>query len=245
MEAAELAIFMISACVVTVVLFHPASPVPGWLPSAALRRLLMGAGMGGTAVGIILCPWGKRSGAHFNPAVTLSFFRLGKIGGQDAFWYVVFQFLGGIGGVGVSVLLLGGLLAAPSVHYVVTVPGPLGAGAAWAAEWLMAALMMAVVLGTSTRPRLAQWTPYSMGVLIMLYVLVFAPVSGFSINPARTVGSAVWAQVWTAVWVYFTAPVLGMGMVAEGYVRVVGLRKRYFTHRHVVHRGGESAGSVR
>jgi aquaporin Z len=53
-------------------------------------------------------------------------------------------------------------------------------------------------------------------------VLLFAPVSGFSINPARTTASAVYADVWTAIWVYFSAPLLGMFFSAEVYVRSQG-----------------------
>jgi aquaporin Z len=67
-----------------------------------------------------------------------------------------------------------------------------------------------------------RYTSYMVGVLIALYVLLFAPVSGFSINPARTTGSAVIACVWTAAWVYFTAPLLGMIGAAEIYLRVYG-----------------------
>ena len=67
-----------------------------------------------------------------------------------------------------------------------------------------------------------QYTSYLVGVLITFYVFVFAPVSGFSINPARTTGSAVFANVWTAVWLYFVAPVLGMMTSAEIYLRIYG-----------------------
>ncbi len=248
MEAAELAIFMISACVFTVLLFHPASPALRWLPNPILRRLLMGISMGSTAIAIIQCPWGKKSGAHFNPAVTLTFLRLGKIHRQDAIFYIVFHFMGATAGVGISALLLGPALASPSVNYAVTVPGPAGVGAAFAAELFMAALLMAVVLITSDRPRLAPYTAACMGFLITWYVLVFAPVSGFSINPARTTGSAVFSGVWTATWVYFSAPVLGMLLSAELYVRLAGFhedsplqsgarrRRRYFTHRYVTGR---------
>ena len=63
-------------------------------------------------------------------------------------------------------------------------------------------------------------TSYFVGILIALYVLFFAPVSGFSINPARTKGSAVFAQVWTAEWLYFIAPLLGMMIAAEVYLHI-------------------------
>lgn len=221
-EGAELAIFMISACFFAVWLFDPALPTIGLLPSSALRRLLMGMSMGGTAILIIRSPMGKRSGAHFNPAITLTYFRLGKIGKWDAGFYVLFQFIGAICGVGLSALCLRSSLAVPSVDYVVTVPGRGGATGAFCAEYFMAALLMLVVLWFSNRPPFAQYTSYLVGVLIMFYVFVFAPVSGFSINPARTTGSAVFADVWTAVWLYFVAPVLGMMTSAEIYLRVYG-----------------------
>ena len=221
-EAAELAIFMISACVFTVLLFHPGYAMVRKVPSPVVRRVLMGLAMGVTAVLIIHSPIGKRSGAHFNPAITLSYLRLGKIASWDAFFYVVFQFLGGIFGVGVSSLLLGPSLAAPGVDYAVTVPGRYGAAGAFAAELLMAAVLMGVVLWTSNRPRFAPYTSYLVGLLIALYILLFAPISGFSINPARTVGSAVFAHVWTAVWLYFVAPLLGMMGIAEVYLRSYG-----------------------
>ncbi len=182
----------------------------------------MGIGMGLTAVFIIHSPMGKSSGAHFNPAITLTYLRLRKIAGWDAVFYVLFQFAGGIFGVGVSSLLLGKRLADPGVDFAVTVPGKYGTAAAFSAELFMAALLMGVVLWTSNRPRFASYTGYCVGILIAFYILFFAPVSGFSINPARTVGSAVFARLWTAGWVYFTAPLLGMMGVAEAYLRSNG-----------------------
>jgi aquaporin Z len=99
MEAAGLGIFMISACMVVALLEHPASPVRQSLPSPFLRRALIGIAMGLTAIGIVYSPWGKQSGAHLNPSLTLTFFRLGKVHGWDAFFYVLAQFAGGLSGV--------------------------------------------------------------------------------------------------------------------------------------------------
>ena len=238
-EAGELATFMISACVFTWLLFAPAvTPVH----NAWGARATMGVAMGTTAVLIIKSPWGKRSGAHFNPAITLTFFRLGKIGVYDAIFYVASHFVGAIAGVGVTALLLGPRIAIPQVNYAVTVPGLGGPAAAFAAETLMAALLMGVVLSTSNRPKLAPWTTLCVGFLIANYILFLAPVSGFSINPARTFGSAVFAHLWTSVWIYFVAPLLGMLGAAEAYVRFsqkhprVAGRRRYFSHRHLVQR---------
>jgi aquaporin Z len=238
-EAAELAAFMISACAFTVLLFAPGI-APLRNPWAA--RACMGVAMAATAILIIKSPWGKRSGAHFNPAITATFFRLGKIGPYDALFYIAAHFAGGIGGVGVAALLLGPRIALPQVKYAVTVPGLGGVAGAFAAEFFMAALLMTAVLYTSNRPRLAPYTPYCVGVLIANYILFLAPVSGFSINPARTVGSAVFAHVWTAIWLYFVAPLAGMLGAAEVYVRgypphkaKLGVR-HYFSHRHLIQR---------
>ena len=216
-EGVELALFMISACLFTVVLFHPCSPALRFLPSAPVRRLCMGAAMGLTAVLIIRSPMGRQSGAHFNPAITLTYLRLGKIGIQDAAWYVLAQFAGGVAGVGVSALLLGRSLANPAVNFAVTVPGLYGVAGAFAAELFMATLLMGLVLAVSNRPSIAGYTSYVVGCLIAVYIVLFAPVSGFSINPARTVGSAVFAHLWTAVWLYFVAPQMGMLIAAEGF----------------------------
>ena len=227
-EGAELAWFMVAACVATVVLFGAGSVGMRMVPSAAVRRLVMGAAMGATAVMIIHSPMGRRSGAHFNPAITLTYLRLGKIGLWDAVGYVCGQFIGAMAGVGVAALgmmalMMGRSLAQPSVDYAVTVPGIGGTAGAFGAELFMASVLMGVVLWMTNRRRLAGYTGYVVGVLITGYVFFFAPVSGFSINPARTVGSAVFAGVWTAVWIYFVAPLLGMLLAAEIYVRRFGI----------------------
>src|SRR5262245_45066345 len=94
-EAAGLGLFMISACLFGTLLGHPESPVVRALPDPIARRVLMGLAMGLTAIGLIYSPWGQRSGAHFNPATTLAFWRLGKLAPMDAAFYALFQVLGG------------------------------------------------------------------------------------------------------------------------------------------------------
>jgi len=218
-EAAGLGAFMVSACAFAVLLFHPASPAVGGVEGEAARRVLMGAAMGLTNVLLVHSPWGMRSGAHNNPAVTLAFYRLGKVKGEDAFFYVLAQFAGGVAGVVLAALALGEPVSAPSVNYVVTVPGSLGVAAAFAAEVFISFVLMSVVLRASNHARLARWTGLLAGLLVALYISVESPVSGMSMNPARTFGSAVSAQLWTALWVYFTAPLAGMLLAAEVFAR--------------------------
>src|SRR6516162_2141365 len=105
-EAAGLALFMISAGAFGTLLESPQSPVRGMLPDPLVRRALMGIAMGATAIGLIYSPWGRQSGAHFNPAVTLAFWRLGKVAPWDGVFYVIAQFVGAIAGVGVAATIL-------------------------------------------------------------------------------------------------------------------------------------------
>jgi aquaporin Z len=82
---------------------------------------------------------------------------------------------------------------------------------------------MRVVLRVSNTARLARLTPLCVGVLVATYIAVEAPVSGMSMNPARSFASAVPARVWQALWIYFVAPPLGMLLAAEVYARRHGL----------------------
>lgn len=215
MEAIELGLFMISACAFTVLLFHPASPVAQTISSELLKRGLMGGAMGATAIAIIFSPLGQRSGGHFNPAVTLTYLRLGKVHAWDAFFYVIFQFIGGAAGVLIASLALRRWIAHRSVNYAATIPGPSGTAAALAAELMISFLLMTVVLTVSNTKRWARWTGFFAGALVALYITIEAPISGMSMNPARTLGSAWGAGLWTSLWIYFTAPPLGMLLAAE------------------------------
>ncbi len=202
-EAWCLGTFMVSACVFGVALFHPGSLLASI--DIGVRTVFMGFAMGLTAIAIICSPWGKRSGAHFNPAVTLTFFRLGKINRADAGFYVLFQTIGGIAGVLLASFFLGELLADSSVNFVITVPGGYGVGVAFAAEVIISFLMMTMILFTSNSLRLSRYTPYFAGTLVALFIAVESPISGMSMNPARTLASAIVAGNWTATWIYFLA----------------------------------------
>lgn len=226
-EAAGLGVFMLSACLVTVVLQHPASPAHRLVADPTLRRAVIGIAMGLTAIALVYSPFGRRSGAHLNPVVTLTYLRLGMIAPWDACFYVTAQFAGGVAGVMVAKAIAGPGLAHPLVSYAVTVPGAFGVGAAFLAELAISFGMMTLVLQASNSPRLTRFTGLLCGALVALYIVVEAPLSGMSMNPARTVGSAVSAGTWTGLWVYFAAPLVGMLLAAEVRVRRTGLRSVY------------------
>ncbi len=219
MEGAELGLVMLSACAFVVLLEHPSSSVHQAIDNGTLRRVLIGLAMGLTAIALIYSPLGQRSGAHFNPAVTFTFFRLGKVELWDAIFYSVAQFIGGVLGVLLSTLMFGALVAHPTVQYAITVPGKSDVGVAFLAEVFIAFIQMSLVLRVSNTKYWAHFTGVFAGLMVATYISLEAPYSGMSMNPARTFASALPAQVWTALWIYFTAPPLGMLLAAELYVR--------------------------
>jgi aquaporin Z len=232
MEAWGLGLFMISACAFAVLLEHPASPVHRAIPDRTVRMILMGTAMGFTNAANVYSPWGKRSGAHLNPAVTWTFFRLGKVEAWDAAFYSVSQFAGGIVGVLLARIALMNVAAHPAVNYVATTPGPRGASVAFVAEAVISFVLMTVVLRVSNDMRLNRFTGLFAGALVLIYISIEAPLSGMSMNPARTFGSALFADTWTALWIYFTAPPLGMLLAAETHLRLKGARNIFCAKLH-------------
>jgi aquaporin Z len=232
MEAFGLGLFMVSACAFGVLFEHPISPVRQAVPNPSTRRILMGGAMGLTAIVNTYSPWGQRSGAHLNPSITWTFFRLGKVEPWDAVFYCAGQFVGAVSGVLLARGVLMGLPAHPAVNYVATKPGPKGMAVAFASELIISFLLMSVVLRVSNTARLARFTGLFAGVLVAVYISLEAPLSGMSMNPARTFGSAVAANAWDSLWIYFTAPPLGMLLAGEIYLRFRGRRKVFCAKLH-------------
>ncbi|MES1254544.1 MAG: aquaporin [Acidobacteriota bacterium] len=221
-EAICLALFMVAAAGFATLLQHPRSPFSACWPSPLVHRLPMGLAMGLTATALIYSPLGRRSGAHMNPALTLTFLRLGKIAPGDAAGYVAGQFVGGTAGILGATWLLRGFPAHPAVNYVATVPGAAGVAAAFLAEGTISFGMMLMVLVATNTPRVARFTGLFAGLLVAAYITFEAPLSGMSMNPARTFGPAVLAHATASLWVYFTAPPLGMLLAAEMFLHTHG-----------------------
>jgi aquaporin Z len=223
-EAGLLGAFMVSACVFGILYAHPSSPVRQAISSSLLRGFLGGISMGATAFCIFYSPWGKRSGAHINPSVTLTFLRLRKVRPWDAIFYIAAQFLGAVCGVSLVAKFLRPEVSHPAVRYVATTPGAYGPLLAFVAEFVMAMGIMSVVLHVSNHPRLSRYTGACASVLVATYITFEAPISGMSMNPARTFGSAFPSGIWNYFWIYLTAPLLGMLTASQLYLWQKGHR---------------------
>jgi aquaporin Z len=218
-EAAGLGLFLFAVGGVVTLLEYPGSPLHRALPWPNVRRMMTGLFVGLTIVSLVYSPLGRLSGAHFNPAITLGFYRLGKIRGHDAIFYVMAQFAGGALGLMLLAVLVGPPFTAPPVLAAVTKPGMHGALAAFLAEVVMSFGVLLLVLFATNRKRLYRKTGLLVAALVATYIVIGAPISGMSINPARSFASAVSAQFFRFLWIYFTAPPLGMLLAAELYQR--------------------------
>ncbi len=215
MEAALLGLYMMSAGIFAVLLQVSPSPIHGWIRSSFFRRLLYGLAMGMTSIALVYSPWGRRSGAHANSAITFTYWRLGKIKMADALFYAIAQFTGGVSGVALISVLFGDFFRLPPVRYVATQPGPQGVWCALAAELLMSFLLMSTILVVTNRPALAKYTGVFTGFLVALFLTFEAPLSGMSINPARTFSSALPGWLWQGAWAYLVGPISGMLLAVE------------------------------
>jgi aquaporin Z len=226
MEAFGLSIFMISACFFGALLEAKTSIVHTSIHNDFVRLLIMGVMMGLTALLIFYSPWTSPSGSHINPAVTLSFLRLGMINKRDAFFYIIFQFIGGTLTVYAMRFLMGSMLIDPPVNSVVTVPGRgISVLHAGLIEFLIAFLMITMILFTSSNIKLKKYTRIIAGCFVCMYVIIAGPISGFGMNPARTFASALPANIWIAFWIYALAPIAGMWMAAECFINLTKYRK--------------------
>lgn len=201
----------------------PHSPVRPHVPSESARLLITGVLFAGTGSLMALSPWGRRSGAHLNPAVTLAFWIQGKVHPHDVLGHVLGQALGAVAGTGAVALLWGA--TGQAVRLGATTPGrAMGDWQAVGVEALMTATLVLMILLLTSDARTARWTP--LGNLLLVAVLVWrvAPLTGTSLNPARSLGPAVLLPSMSSFWVYLLGPLSG-SLAACGVFRLVRSRR--------------------
>jgi aquaporin Z len=220
MEGTEIASLMLSICVFGTLLYSSDSPFTNYFViSRAIRSVLMGIAIAAATYLIIRSPFGRRSGAHFNPAITVTFLWLRRIHHWDAVCYVSAHFVGAVVGVAIAREIFGVCLSSAPVLYLVTLPGAYGRLPAFIAEFLLSGLLMGVVLYAANHRRLTQLSPIFVALLPIFYFGLCSSISGFSVNPARTFSSAFFAWMWQGIWIYFLGPCLGMLASAAIYIR--------------------------
>ena len=205
------------------VVFNMAPGMPGGrlVPDMSLRLLVTGLIFAGSGSLYTISPWGRLSGSHINPSVTLAFWFCGKVRGHDLLGYLAAQFLGGTLGALLIALVWRG--HAVDVGNGRTLPG-VGwtAGAAFFVEFVMTFAYVLGILCFVSRPRLLNWTPLMNWIVVAGLVWLAAPISGTSLNPARSFGPALVSGQWHAQWIYMLAPPLGAMLAAGVFPFLVG-----------------------
>ncbi|MEP7377542.1 MAG: aquaporin [Chitinophagaceae bacterium] len=217
-EALGLAIFMVSACFFTAMLFSEKGSWSHSIQSEMLKNLLMGILMGSTALFIFYSPFTAPSGSHINPAVTLTFLRLGKMCRYDALFFIIFQMIGGTAAVYMMQFLMGTILTNSPVNSAITIPGKFGMWWALVTEFIIAFITMTMVLFISHHDKLKKYTRIFSGMLVCCWVIFAGPISGFGMNPARSFASALPSGIWASFWIYLFIPFAGMLSAAEFFL---------------------------
>ena len=204
--------------------FGSGSPLAIVLPNSSVRRLMTGLLLAGSGPLMAISPLGKLSGAHLNPAISLAFWLQGKMHQHDLVGYMASQFLGAALGAGVVVLIW--RERAASVQNGVTAPGvgyPIGS--VFLLEMGCTCLLVLAIFLFVSSQRLMRWTPLMTWLLVALIYWQAAPISGSSLNPARSFGPALVSWFWRDQWVYDLAPPIGalLAVVLFRQLRLVGI----------------------
>lgn len=155
---------------------------------------------------------GHLSGAHINPAVTVAFWSARRFPLGEVVPYVLAQCTGA---VGASLVLRATLGAGNGIG--ATVPAVPIAGA-FAVEWLLSFALMFVIMAVATDERVSDgFAPIAIGVTVGFCALMGGPLTGASMNPARSFGPALVGGIWAAHWLYWVAPVTAMAAAVRVY----------------------------
>src|SRR5215469_10958795 len=198
-----------------------ASAVPGIASRAAIDGVIIGAALGL----LIISPLGRSSGGHFNPAVSVTMWLLRALPGPDAGVYVVAQLAGSLAGVVLGRVVLGAVMASPSVHYAAIQPvARWPGGVVFGGEAISFVVLMAVVVAFLVRPTLAKWSPAVVAAGVAVLIFVGALTSGGSFNPARQLIPLLLAGRLSYLWAYLLGPVAGAVILAV-IINTLGLRR--------------------
>jgi len=174
---------------------------------------------------------GPISGCHINPAVTLGVLVSGKMDRRFAAGYVVAQILGAIAAAGVLLMIAHGMPGGydPSLRgfaangYGPHSPGGFSLGAAILTEIVLTAFLVFTVIGATDLRAPVGFAGIAIGLVLTLIHLVGIPVTNTSVNPARSIGPALFVGGWaiSQLWLFILAPAIG-AVIAAGAYRLIG-----------------------
>ncbi len=175
----------------------------------------------GLVVAALVYAFGHVSGAHFNPAVSLGFWALGEFPRARVIPYMVVQFAGA---VAASALLL--LLFGRAGSLGVTEPAS-SAMVSLVLEATMTFLLVMVIFGSAVHGMAVKgFAGIAIGAAIALDALFGGPVSGASMNPARSLGPALVSGTWSGQWVYIVGPICGSLLAVVAYTAITSVPQR-------------------
>jgi aquaporin Z len=201
--------------------FEPGSPVASVVPTHSARLLITGALFAGTGALVAISPFGRRSGAHLNPSVTVAFWRRGHMHAHDLAGYIAAQVAGAFAGTALVRWWWGA--SGRAVNLGVTQPGhgvsPVGAAGI---EAMMTFLLVFVILVMVSWPQTARWTPLAVWVVVAVLVWQGAPWTGTSLNAARSLAPALLLPDTANLWAYLIGPLLGSLIAVQLYDALPG-----------------------
>ena len=214
-ECAGTAVMLFLGVSAIALMWAPGSFVPAIEPPV-LRRFITGLLFAAGATAVVYSRLGQKSGGHLNPAVTLAFWRLGRFPAKHVIPYMLAQVLGALAGVGLALAASGDLVR--SVRFGATAPGT---GWTWMAalpaEVACTFALTFLIFVSVNKPALAGRTGLLAGGLVAVMVALVAPVSGTSVNPARSAAPALFVPLVRDQWLYVVGPIAGAWLAAVAY----------------------------
>ncbi|MEX1071460.1 MAG: aquaporin [Anaerolineales bacterium] len=157
--------------------------------------------------------YGSISGTYVNPAVTLAMAMRGRIAWRDAAWYWVVQLAGGV----FAAVALFFIFGAGSELGATTVASGVTPVQAIMVEAMLTFLLANAVLHTTEKKTGTPFAGVAIGLTLAAAILVGGPLTGASLNPARTLGPAIFTGTLSQLWIYLVGPVLGAALAAWAY----------------------------
>jgi MIP family channel proteins len=189
-------------------------------PGAVMVNAFSGGALGHAGIALsfafvvtaMIYALGHLSGAHINPAVTIGFWSTRRFPATDVVPYIAAQCLGAVAASAALEALLGTVGRGGATEPALSV------GAAFALEWLLSFVLMFVIMAVATDERVADgFAAIAIGLTVGFCAMVGGPLTGASMNPARSFGPAVVGDIWIAHWIYWAAPITAMVVASKLY----------------------------